>query len=323
MQELRITQAMNQAFDEELERDPTVFIIGEDIGEHWGGPMGQFKGLFEKYGSQRIKETPISETAIMGAAIGAAATGMRPVAAMMFVDFLGVCGDELLNQLQMRYMFGGKLKLPLTILAASGAGLSAAAQHSKSLHGWLMAVKGLKLVVPSTPYDAKGLLKSAIREDNPVMFLTHKMLGRVTSQVPDEEYLIPLGQADIKREGTDVTVVAMELMVHRALAAAEKLQEEGISLEVIDPRTLIPLDKQTIIDSVKKTGRLVVISEEPRTGSAAAEIVATIAEEAFDFLDAPIKRVCAPDTPIPFSPVLEKFWIPDENDLIKAVKAII
>jgi len=323
MQELRITQAMNQAFDEEMERDSSVFIIGEDIGEHWGGPTGQFRGLFEKYGTQRIRETPISETAILGAAIGAAATGMRPVAAMMFVDFLGVCGDELLNQLQMRYMFGGKLKLPLTILAGSGGGLSAAAQHSKSMHGWLMTVQGLKLVAPSTPYDAKGLLKSAIREDNPVMFLTHKRLGGIISQVPDEEYLIPLGQADIKREGSDVTVVAIELMVHRALAAAERLQEEGISLEIIDPRTLVPLDKQTIIDSVKKTGRLVIISEEPRTGSAAAEIAATVAEEAFDFLDAPVKRVCAPDTPIPFSPALEKFWLPDENNLIKAVREII
>ena len=191
--------------------------------------------------------------------------------------------------------------------------------------GWYAVDVGdsFKLVAPSTPYDAKGLLKSAIREDNPVIFLTHKRLGGILSKIPDEEYLIPLGQADIKREGSDVTVVAIELMVHRALTAAEKLQEEGISLEVIDPRTLVPLDKQTVIDSVKKTGRLVIISEEPRTGGAAAEIAATVAEEAFDFLDAPVKRVCAPDTPIPFSPVLEKFWVPDENNLIKAVKEII
>ena len=323
MREVTFSQAQQEAFDEEMARDPGIFIIGEDIGEHWGGPMGQFQGLFAKYGAERIRETPISETAIMGAAIGAAATGMRPIAAMMFVDFLGVAGDELLNQLQMRYMFGGKIKLPLTILASIGTGVSAAAQHSKSLFGWLMAIKGLKIVVPSTPYDAKGLLKSAIREDNPVAYLTHKRLGgRRTSQVPDEEYTIPLGQADIKREGTDVTVVATALMVHRALAAADSLQEQGISLEVIDPRTLIPLDKQAIIDSVKKTGRLVIISEEPRTGSCAAEVSATIAEDAFDFLDAPIKRVCAPDTPIPFTPAEEKFWTPDEQNLIAAISEI-
>ena len=323
MKEITFSQALNETFDEEMERDPTIFVIGEDIGEHWGGPFGQFRGLFEKYGSRRIRETPISETAILGAAIGAAATGMRPIAAMMFVDFLGVSGDELLNQLQMRYMFGGKIKLPLTILAGIGAGVSAAAQHSKSLYGYLMAIKGLKIVSPSTPYDARGLLKSAIREDNPVIFLTHKRLGgRQTSQVPDEEYLIPLGVADIKREGSDVTVVATALMVHRALAAADTLQEKGVSLEVIDPRTIVPLDKQTIIESVEKTGRLVIISEEPWAGSFAAEVSAIVAEEAFDFLDAPIKRVCAPDTPVPFSPVLEKFWMPDEEGLIKAVTEI-
>ncbi len=324
MREVSFSLAQNEAFDEEMARDPRVFIIGEDIGEHWGGPMGQFRGLFAKYGTERIRETPISETAMMGAAIGAAATGMRPVAAMMFVDFLGVAADELLNQLQMRYMFGGKTTLPLTILASIGTGVSAAAQHSKSLFGWLIAIKGLKIVVPSTPYDAKGLLKSAIREDNPVIFLSHKRLGgRLTSEIPDEEYTIPLGKADIKREGTDVTVVATAFMVHRALSAAATLQEEGISLEVIDPRTLVPLDKQAIFDSVGKTGRLVIISEEPRTGSWAAEVSATVAEEAFDNLDAPIKRVCAPDTPVPFTPGQEKFWTPDEDDLIKAVREII
>jgi len=323
MKEISLSRAVNEAYDEEMERDPTVFIIGEDIGEHWGGPFGQFRGLFEKYGPQRIRETPISETAILGGAIGAAATGMRPIAAMMFVDFLGVCGDELLNQLQMRYMFGGKIKLPLTILASTGAGLSAATQHSKSLYGLLMAIKGLKIVTPSTAYDAKGLLKSAIREDNPVMFLTHKLLWRLTSEVPDEEYTIPLGKADIKREGSDVTVVAVALMVHRALAVADRLQEEGISMEVVDPRTVVPLDKQAIIDSVRKTGRLVIMDEEPRTGSWAAEVSATVAEEAFDLLDAPVKRVCAPDTPVPFSPVLEKFWVPDEEDLIRAVAEIV
>lgn len=324
MKEITFLKAINEAVDEELARDPTVFLMGEDVGKYWGGPLGEFKGLFDKYGPERVKDTPISETAILGGAIGAAATGMRPIAYLFFDDFLGVCGDELINQLQMRYMYGGKIKLPLTITAYSGAGLSAAHQHSKSLLGWLMAIPGLKIVSPSTAYDAKGLLKASIREDNPVVFLYHKMLllSSSTSQIPEEEYTIPLGKADIKREGSDVTVVAIALMVHRALAAADKLQEKGINIEVIDPRTLVPLDKQAIIDSVKKTGRLVIMDEEPKTASAASEISAIVAEEAFDFLDAPIKRVCAPDTPIPFSPVLEKFWMPDEEDLIKAVTEI-
>ncbi len=325
MKEITFVQAINEAVDEEMQRDPSVFILGEDVGKAWGAALGEFMGLFDKYGPKRVRETPISETAILGGAIGAAATGKRPIAFLYFDDFLGVCGDELLNQLQMRYMFGGKIKLPLTITAYSGAGGCHAAQHSKSLHGLLMSIKGLKIVTPSTAYDAKGLLKSAIREDNPVIFLENLMLmfSHSTSQVPEEEYLIPLGKADIKREGSDVTVVAIELMVHRALAAAVKLQEKGISIEVIDPRTLVPLDKQAIIDSVKKTGKLVIMSEEPKTGSAAGEISSIVAEEAFDFLDAPIKRVCAPDTPVPYSPVLEKFWMPDEDDLIKAVTEIV
>jgi pyruvate dehydrogenase E1 component beta subunit len=322
MKEIRFNQAVNEALDEEMARDPSVFIIGEDIGEHWGGPFGQFRGLAEKYGTKRIRDTPISETAILGGAIGAAATGLRPVAAMMFVDFLGVSGDELLNQLQMRYMFGGKIKLPLTIIAMSGAGASAAAQHSKSLYGWLMNIQGLKIVAPSTPYDAKGLLKAAIREDNPVVFLTHKMLGGVAGQVPDGDFTVPLGKAEVKREGKDVTVVTLALMVHRALSAAQKLQEKGISIEVIDARTVKPLDRQAIFESLKKTGRLVIMDEEPVTGSWASEVAAVVAEEAFDYLDAPIKRVCAPDTPIPFSPGLEKYWMPSEEALIKAIEGI-
>jgi len=325
MKEITFLKAITEAVDEEMARDPTVFMLGEDIGKYWGAAMGEYQGLFDKYGPERIRETPISETAILGGAIGAAATGMRPIAFLFFDDFLGVCGDELINQLQMRYMYGGKTKLPLTITVYSGAGLSAAHQHSKNLLGWLMNIPGLKIVTPSTAYDCKGLLKTSIRDDNPVVFLYHKVLIATgsTSQIPEEEYTIPLGKADIKREGKDVTVVAIALMVHRALAAADKLQKKGISLEIIDPRSLVPLDKKTIIDSVKKTGKLVVMDEEPKTASAAAEISAMVAEEAFDFLDAPIKRVCAPDTPIPFSPALEKFWMPDEEDLIKAVTEII
>jgi len=320
MKKISVRQAQVEAIDEEMKRDSSVFVLGESVSTF--AATGIFAGLIDKYGPKRVRNTAISETAILGGAIGAAVTGMRPIASLMSCDFMGVCGDELINQLQMRYMFGGKAKLPLTIVASSGAGVSGAAQHSKTLYGWFMAIKGLKLVVASTPYDAKGLLKSAIREDNPVVMLAHKMVGRLTSEIPEEEYTIPLGKADIKREGSDVTVVAIEFMVHRALAAADKLQQKGISIEVIDPRTLVPLDKETIIDSVKKTGRLIIISEEPRTGSAAGEISSIVAEEAFDFLDAPIKRICAPDTPVPFSPVLEKFWVPDEEDLIKAVTEI-
>lgn len=324
MREITFNQAIAEALDEEMKLDPTVFIMGEDVGVY-GGVLGQVAGLFNKYGPERVRDTPISETAIIGAAIGAAATGMRPVPEIMFCDFLGVPMDEILNQLtKMRYMFGGKAKLPVTIRTLCGAGLSAAAQHSMCLEGLLMSIPGLKIVLPSTPYDAKGLLKSAIRDDNPVIFFEHKMLilAGPKSKIPEEEYTIPLGKADIKREGSDVTVVATALMVHRALAAAAKLQEKGISLEVIDPRTIVPLDKQAIIDSVKKTGRLVIMTEESKTGSFASEIAAIVAEEAFDLLDAPIKRVNAPDTPVPFSPVLEKFYMPDEEDLIKAINEI-
>ena len=326
MREITYTKAINEAFDEEMTRDPTVFIMGEDVGKHWGAAMGDLQGLFDKYGPERIRETPISETAILGGAIGAAARGMRPIAFMYFADFLGVAGDELLNNLtNMRYMFGGKLKLPVTITCYAGAGASAAGQHSKCMEAYCASIPGLKIVSPSTPYDMKGLIKSAVRDDNPVIVFerTLLILGGLTGRVPEEEYTIPLGKADVKREGKDVTVVAIGTMVHRALAAAEKLQEKGISVEVVDPRTLVPLDKQTIIDSVKKTSKLVIMDEEPKMGSIANDIAAIVAEEAFDFLDAPIKRVCAPDTPVPFSPVLEKFWMPDEDNLIKAVTEIV
>lgn len=308
MAELGFIQAINQAIEEEMRRDPSVIVLGEDV-RAIGAPLGEFKGLYDKFGADRIIDTPISETAIMGAAIGAAATGLRPIANIMYANFLGVCGDELVNQLtQMRYMFGGEIKVPVTIMSYTGAGTRHAAQHSRNLYGWLMNITGLKIIAPSTPYDAKGLLKSALRENNPTIFLYHTALIKrgIKSEVPSEEYTIPLGKADVKREGKDVTVVAMALTVHEALAAATTLQEKGISIEVVDPRTLVPLDKETIINSVKKTGRLIVFDEEPKTGSAAAEIAAIVADEAFDYLDAPIKRVCAPDTPVPYSPVLGK-----------------
>ncbi|MFC2038424.1 alpha-ketoacid dehydrogenase subunit beta [Chloroflexota bacterium] len=321
MRKVSFLQAQREAINEEMERDPTVFALGETIRSM--STTGIWEGLVDKFGLDRVQDTAISEAAIMGAAIGAAAAGMRPLASMMFVDFLGVSGDELLNQLQMTYMFGGKIKLPLTILAGCGAGRSVAAQHSKNLFGWLMSVRGLKIAVPSTAYDAKGLLKAAIRDDNPVAFFTHKLSADQSSEIPDEDYIVPLGKADIKREGSDVTIVAISYSVTRSLRAAEKLQEQGISAEVVDLRCLYPLDKETFLNSVKKTGRLVVTTEEPVTGSAASEIAAIAADEAFDYLDAPIKRVCAPDTPIPFSAELEKVWIPDENDIIKAVSEII
>ena len=325
MRELNYGQAIKEAIDEEMARDSSVILFGEDL-RALGAPRGELKGLYEKYGPERVLDTPISEAGIMGWAIGAAATGMRPIAHIMYANFLGICGDELMNQLtQMRYMFGGDIKVPATIMCYAGGGFSAAAHHSKIPLGLLMAVTGLKIIAPSTPYDAKGLLKSAIRDDNPTIFLYHGLLLRrgLKSQIPDEEYLIPLGKADVKRIGDKVTVVATSAMVPRALAVAEKLAKEGVSLEVIDPRTLVPLDKETIIASVRKTGRLVIIDEEPKTASAAAEIAAIVAEEAIDYLNAPIKRVCAPDTPIPFSPILEAAWIPSEERLIAAINEVI
>jgi len=320
MTRMTFAQAINSALDEEMGRDQRVFMIGEDVGKSWG----YLKGLGDKYGPERVRNTPISETAILGASIGAAATGMRPVAEIMYGNFLSVCWDELLNQLPtLRYTSGGQMKLPVTILTSTGAGYSGAAQHSSSLEGMVMSIPGLKVVVPSNPYDFKGLLKSAIRDDNPVIVFWHQLFFQeLKGDIPEEEYVIPFGKADIKREGSDVTVVATALMVHRALAAAAKLQEQGISLEVIDPRTLVPLDKQAIIDSVRKTNRLVVMTEECKTGSAGAEIAAMVVEEAFDFLDAPIRRVNAPDTPVPFAPIMEKFFMPDEEDLIKVVNEI-
>ena len=325
MREINFRQAIGEALDEEMERDPRVFIIGEDVGV-MGGLMGEIGGLYLKYGIDRVRDTPLSEAAILGAAIGAAITGMRPVARMRFGDFLGVAWDEIMNQMtKMRYMFGGKIKMPLTMDALTGAGRRSAAQHSQSIEGMLMCIPGLKIVLPSNAHDAKGLLKTAIRDDNPVMFFEHKLImwAGPKSEVPDEEYLIPFGQADIKRVGSDVTVVATANMVARALNAAEKLQQEkGISLEVIDPRTIVPFDKETVLNSVSKTSRLVIFTEECQTGSFAGQVAAIVADEGFDYLDAPIKRVNAPDTPVPYGVGMEDFWIPNEDNLIRAVNEI-
>jgi pyruvate dehydrogenase E1 component beta subunit len=315
-------QALNEALRQEMESDEKVFIIGEDVGQ-FGGCFGVTQGLFDQFGEDRVKDTPITESAIVGTATGAAASGLRPVAELMFVDFIGVALDQLFNQAsKMRYMFGGKAKVPMTLRAPQGAGIGAAAQHSQSLEAWFMHIPGVKVAIPSTPYDAKGLLISAIREDNPVVFLEHKMLYGVEGDVPDESYAIELGKADVKREGSDVTIVATSLMVHSALEAAEKLQADGISAEVVDPRCLLPLDTGTILESVKKTNALVVAHEAVKFAGPGAEIAAMVAEEALDYLDAPIKRVGAPFCPVPFSPPLEQAYIPGADDIVAAVKDI-
>jgi len=324
MRQISYRDALQQALREEMLRDKTVFLLGEDIGRYWEGAFKVTKGLADEFGDERVRDTPISESAIIGVAAGAAITGMRPVAEIMFGDLSALAMDQIANQVaKLRYMFGGQAKVPVVIRTPFGAGVNIAAHHSQSLEAWFMHIPGLKVAIPSIPYDAKGLLKTAIRDDNPVMFFEHKLLYPVKGPVPEEEYLIPFGVAEVKREGEDVTIVATLYMVHKALAAAETLSKEGIEAEVIDPRTLVPLDRQAIVNSVKKTGRIVIVTEDCKTAGVSAEIAAMVAEEALDYLDAPIKRVAEPDTPIPFSPPLEQFVIPNEKSIIKALKEII
>lgn len=320
MATMTFAQALNNAHKLEMQRDPNIYVAGEDVGVY-GGIFGVTGGLLDQFGDKRVRDTPITESAIIGTAVGAAAAGLRPVIELMFVDFIGVALDQLYNQAaKMKYMFGGKAKLPITLRTTCGAGMGAAAQHSQCLEAWFMHIPGLKVVMPSTPYDAKGLLISAIRDDNPVVFLEHKMLYGTQGEVPEESYTIPLGKADVKREGQDITVVATAMMVGRALSAAEKLAGNGISLEVVDPRTLSPLDEQTILNSVKKTHRLLIVHEEVKFAGSGAEIAAMVAEKAFDYLDAPIVRIGAPFTPVPFSPPLEQEFIPSEEKIIQAAK---
>ncbi len=322
MATITFAQALNDAHKVEMERDPSVYVAGEDVGTY-GGIFGVTAGLLDQFGPKRVRDTPITESAIIGSAVGAATAGLRPVIELMFVDFIGVALDQLYNQAaKMKYMFGGKAKIPLVMRTSCGAGIGAAAQHSQCLEAWFMHVPGLKVVMPSTPYDAKGLLISSIQDDNPVVFLEHKMLYASEGEVPDGDYDIPLGSADIKREGNDVTVVATAQMVHTALGAAEKLAADGISVEVVDPRTLSPLDEETILNSVRKTHRLVIVHEEVKFAGSGAEIAAVAAEKAFDQLDAPILRVAAPFSPVPFSPPLEKEFIPSEEKIIQAVKTV-
>lgn len=324
MKKISYLQAIHEAVEEEMVRDPKVFVIGEDV-RAWGAPLGEFKGLYKKYPEQ-VLDTPISERAILGSSIGAALMGMRPIASIMFNEFLSVCWAELANTCSKTlYMTGGKATLPITIMSYGGAGVGAAAEHSSCWDGMLMGIPGIKVVSASTPYDAKGLLKSSIRDNNPVVFLYHKKLifSRYQDEVPEEEYLVPIGKADIKKKGKDVTVVASGLMVHRALAVAKKLEVKGISIEVLDPRSWRPFDKETLLESVKKTSRLVIMDEAPKMGGAASEVSAIVAEDGFKYLKAPIKRVSSADSPVPFSPPLEKAWMPDEEDLIKAVNEIL
>ena len=324
MREVTVRDALREALREEMQRDKTVFLLGEDIGRYWGGAFGITKGLAEEFGDERVRDTPISENAVIGVGIGAAITGMRPVAEIMFGDLSALAMDQICNQAaKIRYMFGGQATVPLVVRTPFGAGVNIASHHSQSLEAWFVHTPGLYVAVPSTPYDAKGLLKTAIRGDDPVFFVEHKLLYPVKGMIPEDDYVVPFGMADVKREGSDVTIVATLFMVHKALAAAEQLREEGISVEVVDPRTLTPLDRPAIVKSVKKTGRLVVVSEDCRTAGVSAEIAAVVAEEALDYLDAPIKRVAEPDTPIPFSPALEKSVIPDERSIVKAVKEIV
>jgi pyruvate/2-oxoglutarate/acetoin dehydrogenase E1 component len=325
MRTISFSQAVREAIREEMRRDPTVFMFGEDVGAY-GGVYGVSGDLFQEFGAERIRDTPISEQAIVGCGIGAAMTGRRPIPEIMQIDSLGVCLDQVANQAaQIRYMFGGQTSLPMVIRTAEGGGRGAAAHHSQCLEAWVMHSPGMLIAMPATPFDAKGLLKTAIREDDPVLFVEHKMLYKTVGPVPDEgeEYTIPLGVAEIKREGKDATVIALSAMVPRAISAAEKLAEEGINVEVIDPRTIVPLDLHAICESVRKTHRVLIVHEARRTCGVGAEIAARIQEHAFDYLDAPIARLTGWDTPVPFSPVLEKAFIPDEDAIASAVRSLL
>jgi len=334
---LTFLEAVNEAIRVEMRRDPTVILLGEDVaggatvphleasgGSEWGGALGVTVGLAKEFGRKRVLDTPISESAFIGAAVGAAATGLRPIAELMFVDFFGVCMDQIYNQgAKLRYMFGGKVQVPVVIRTTIGAGFRAGAQHSGCHYSVFTHMPGLKAVVPSTPRDAKGLLIAAIRDPDPVVFFEHKLLYPMKGEVPEGDDVIPLGVADIKRKGKDVTVVAIARMVHIALEAAEKLSKEGMELEVIDLRTLSPLDDETVLQSVKKTHRLVVVDEDNPRCNMACDVIALVTTRAFDYLDAPPRMVTAPHTPVPFSPVLEDYYIPSVERVISAVKRLV
>jgi pyruvate dehydrogenase E1 component beta subunit len=325
-------QAIGEALDQEMARDETVVLMGEDVvGGHgadgemdaWGGVLGVSKGLYGKYGD-RIMDTPISESAFIGAAIGAATAGLRPVAELMFIDFMGVCFDQIFNQAaKFRYMFGGRAVTPVTIRTMIGAGFRAAAQHSQCLYPLFTHIPGLKVVVPSTPYDAKGLLIQAIRDNDPVIFCEHKLLYTIEGEVPEESYTVPFGEAEIVREGSDITIVALGRMVHMAVEAAEALAKDGCNCEIIDPRTTSPLDEETLLESVENTGRLVVVDEASPRCNMATDISALVARKAFSSLKAPIEMVTPPHTPVPFSDGLEDMYIPNAAAIATAVRKVL
>jgi acetoin:2,6-dichlorophenolindophenol oxidoreductase subunit beta len=332
---LTYAEAVNEALRTAMRQDPNVILLGEDIAggagvdhlqddEAWGGALGVTKGLVQEFGRERVLDTPITESGFIGAAVGAAATGLRPVAELMFVDFFGVCMDQIFDQgAKLRYMFGGKARCPLVIRTTIGAGLAAAGHHSGCHYAVFAHMPGIKTVAPSTPADAKGLLLASIRDDDLVMFFEHKLLYGMRGEVPEGDEAIPLGVADIKRAGGDVTIVAMSRMVHHALEAADELAGEGIEAEVVDPRTLTPLDDDAILESVAKTHRLVVVDEDNPFCSMAATIAALVADRGFDSLDAPIKCVTAPHTPVPFSPPLEEAYIPSPTRIADAVRTLV
>ncbi|CAM3983269.1 alpha-ketoacid dehydrogenase subunit beta [Alicyclobacillus pomorum] len=332
---MSFSEAINEALTLAMEADENVILMGEDVAggaqvdhlqddEAWGGVLGVTKGLVQKFGRERVLDTPISEAGYIGAAVAAAATGLRPIAELMFNDFIGSCLDQLMNQAaKLRYMFGGKAEVPVTIRTTHGAGFRAAAQHSQSLYALFTHIPGLKVVIPSTPADAKGLLLASIADNDPVVFFEDKTLYNMTGEVPEGSYLIPLGKADIKREGSDLTIVAIGKQVHTALTAAEKLATRGIEVEVVDPRCLSPLDEETILASVAKTNRLIVIDEATSRCSAATDIAALVADKGFDTLDAPIKLITGPHTPVPFSPVLEDLYLPSPKKVIQVVSELL
>jgi pyruvate/2-oxoglutarate/acetoin dehydrogenase E1 component len=332
---LSMSAAINEAMKLAMRKDENVILMGEDVAggaaidhlqddEAWGGVLGVTKGLVQEFGRERVLDTPITEAGYVGAAMTAAATGLRPIAELMFNDFIGSCLDQVLNQgAKFRYMFGGKAQVPVTIRTMHGAGFRAAAQHSQSLYALFTSIPGVKVVVPSTPHDAKGLLLAAIEDNDPVIFFEDKTLYNMTGEVPEEYYTIPLGKADIKRTGSDLTIVAIGKQVHTALTAAEQLAKKGFEAEVIDPRSLSPLDEDTILSSVMKTNRLIVIDEANPRCSIATDIAALVADKAFDSLDAPIKRITAPHTPVPFSPPLEDLYLPSPQKVLEVVSELL
>jgi pyruvate dehydrogenase E1 component beta subunit len=323
MRELTYADALREALREEMLRDPNVILLGEEIGV-FNGVYKVTRGLLDEFGPERVRDTPISEAAITGAAVGLALAGMRPVAEIMYMDFLPICMDQLVTQAaKMRFMSGGQLKVPMVLRTQYSLGRQHGAQHSQFTPSWFLQVPGLKVVLPATPHDAKGLLTSAMRDENPVLFVESGLLYRTKGSVPEGEYTIPLGVADVKRKGDDVTIVGVSRCVNESLSAAKKLEEKGVSAEVIDIRTLQPLDLQTILDSVKRTARLVIVSDDVKTGGVGAEISAAVTENAFDYLDAPVMRVACPDTPIPFSPPLEQLYMPNADKVIQAVDQIV